>query len=504
MAGCPGVMPVPAAGRSGRSRAEPSWRLLQRRPCPLFGLATMVLMLGAMFSHYPSPWARRELRIAVLSYEFVPPLFSGNGVYARTLVKGLLRPEFSGVVKQVTVLAGCPEGADGCADGDEDFQEHTKSGRLTVKRVSVDPSLWRRLDRGSGWAAFKTGASAVLGDISFDVAMLVDWHSVAAFDAAVHSGIVSAPCVALSFRCYYASPGLADDARDATFYASQEKEGLPVMGHCGSALALTDLDRDLLSALCRGSPEEQRQCRESIGVLPPALRPDVASVAQRRGAGDASTWAAGRKYLVSCIRLSPEKRADIFVDAVAMLGASFFAEHGVTPFLCGAHANVTYANRIVSKLREAVPSTIVEPNFLGSERLAEIFGASLLNIHSPLYDAYGMTVVEAASFGAPTLLHDPKKRSSERPLDAEGPAGEGVGAVVLLSPEKGMALTGDFTDPAEVAQEIRRLLLPESRRRLAEVGLRARERAIGWTDEKATTKLLASLQREAAHKRRRR
>ncbi len=42
---------------------------------------------------------------------------------------------------------------------------------------------------------------------------------------------------------------------------------------------------------------------------------------------------------------------------------------------------------------------VVEERFLGPADLARIFEATVLNVHPPLYDAYGMTVVEAASQG---------------------------------------------------------------------------------------------------------
>lgn len=58
-----------------------------------------------------------------------------------------------------------------------------------------------------------------------------------------------------------------------------------------------------------------------------------------------------------------------------------------------------YADALKARLRAAAPGAAVEERFLGPADLARIFAATLLNLHPPLYDAYGMTVVEAASQG---------------------------------------------------------------------------------------------------------
>ena len=49
--------------------------------------------------------------------------------------------------------------------------------------------------------------------------------------------------------------------------------------------------------------------------------------------------------------------------------------------------------------------------------MGTLWRQTLLNFHPPVYDAFGMTILEAGAFGTPTLL-----------------AGEEVGATVLLRP----------------------------------------------------------------------
>lgn len=56
------------------------------------------------------------------------------------------------------------------------------------------------------------------------------------------------------------------------------------------------------------------------------------------------------------------------------------------------------------RLRAAAPEAVIEERFLGPADLARIFSSTALNFHPPLYDAYGMTVVEAASQGAHLIV----------------------------------------------------------------------------------------------------
>ena len=51
-----------------------------------------------------------------------------------------------------------------------------------------------------------------------------------------------------------------------------------------------------------------------------------------------------------------------------------------------------------------MPAAIIEEKFLGPTELADIFSATALNVHPCLYDAYGMTIVEAASQGTTSFV----------------------------------------------------------------------------------------------------
>jgi hypothetical protein len=50
-----------------------------------------------------------------------------------------------------------------------------------------------------------------------------------------------------------------------------------------------------------------------------------------------------------------------------------------------------------ARLKAAVPTAKLEERFLGPHELAPLYSATRLNLHPCSYDAYGMTIVEAAS-----------------------------------------------------------------------------------------------------------
>ena len=45
-------------------------------------------------------------------------------------------------------------------------------------------------------------------------------------------------------------------------------------------------------------------------------------------------------------------------------------------------------------------------SFLSPAKLCQVYSQTLLNVHPALYEAYGMTILEAAAFCVPTLMND--------------------------------------------------------------------------------------------------
>jgi len=201
----------------------------------------------------------------------------------------------------------------------------------------------------------------------------------------------------------------------------------------------------------------------------------------------------------------------------------------VTPLLVGS-AQTEYARRLRARFRAAAPGVVTEERFLGPADLARIYARTRLNCHLCSYDAYGMTVVEAASQGAQPCApwlpagadaaavacrrgsakphrecvsrntkEDRHRGSGERGvsrgLRAGAPsvfnAGGQVGAGDLLSAARGEALEADMSQPAHALADRLVALLSDSAA-LAAVGAAAAVRARAWT-EAANAAALAAL-----------
>ncbi|GJP55490.1 hypothetical protein CLOM_g14442 [Closterium sp. NIES-68] len=138
-----------------------------------------------------------------------------------------------------------------------------------------------------------------------------------------------------------------------------------------------------------------------------------------------------------------------------------------------------FGEAVLAEVVSAAPAAVVVDGFMGAERMAHVYSQTLLNIHPCLYDAYGMTVVEAAAFAAPSIIH-------------VGPGGA-VGAAELLLPGEQLALPLDLSAALPVVVE-GILALLQDRQYLAQVGVAARRRSLEWSEE-ASARVLSAILR---------
>jgi len=82
---------------------------------------------------------------------------------------------------------------------------------------------------------------------------------------------------------------------------------------------------------------------------------------------------------------------------------------GEEPLLAGACADPTYAAAVKASLLQVWPSqsspAIIVDSFLSPEAMAAIYSRTVLNFHPAAYEAYGMTIIEAAAFGVPSVVN---------------------------------------------------------------------------------------------------
>ena len=122
-----------------------------------------------------------------------------------------------------------------------------------------------------------------------------------------------------------------------------------------------------------------------------------------------------------------------------------------------------------------VPGKRILTTFVGATELASLQQPAVLNFHPPVYDAYGMTIVEAAAFASPTVMNAGGKSGSANTV--------GVGAAELLRPSHGESFAVDLSAGSKsVAEAIKQILSDQGQ--LRRVGLAAQRRALDWTETK--------------------
>ena len=122
--------------------------------------------------------------------------------------------------------------------------------------------------------------------------------------------------------------------------------------------------------------------------------------------------------------------------------------------------------QVKARLRAAFDSAVIISDFMGPPSLAAVFSATALNFHPCAYDAYGMSLVEAAAFGAPSLVN----------------GGATIGAAQLLPGAQGASFELQLSGASDEAVALAALGFLEDRTRLEAVGAAARERALQWSE----------------------
>ena len=387
------------------------------------------------------------MRVLFITLEYDRTTFSGNGTYAVCTVRFL-----RAAGHDVRVLCGAPGTAG---------EVHVSDGTACV---SLDK--WGTLDRSSDWAAFAYGAGRVASDRAFlggdwqpDVVAGVDWTSAAAYEALFPAKNV--PLVYNNWRVF---------SRSDPQSLALEQHAAQV---AAATVALSSVDADHIrrTLLPRGP----------VFRVAPPLREDVRSAHQALAAAASNAT----RCLVCCVvRLSAEKEPHRFVQAMEVLAhRGALAALGVTPALVGVPRD-TYGTQLVAQLQAAAPDAEVYTSFLSPEQLGRsVYARSLLNVHPCWYDSFAQSVIEAAAFGCPTLMH---------PCD--------VGASDVLAHEQGLSFAVNESEdatPAGLADRIQALL--HDAPRLAAVGRAAQQAALamheGVTAEQMTRVLDAAVSR---------
>ena len=344
--------------------------------------------------------ASAALRALIVTYEYAASRFSGNGVYAGVIARALRAAGFS-----VRVAAARPSAHSGSADDDAE-----------VLYVVVPARLWGSLSsRHSAHAEFSVGLQELAKNsklgADLDLVLFVDWHASPDAIKAVTKATSPRRLGYLNFRVFSRS----GDDEDRAFYEAREGTMLRC---CNVAVALNQSDLAHLKALPGQGP------LPAMSVLFPPVRRDILEAAQD------GIDAARRRLVLCAVRLSREKEAHRFVEAVCEPSTKLaMVQAGWVPAVIASPvaASSEYAAPLLARLRaEWGGSARVVQEQLDAAGMAALFECSALNVHPPLADAFGMTCLEAAACGTPTLLHGGRDDAGERLVGAGDALQNGV------------------------------------------------------------------------------
>jgi len=456
----------------------------------------------------------RPPRILLVCIEFAQPLFSGNGVLTQNIVWGLLMLGY-----KVTVICALPlsHRSSPTGDGNGNTTGSSSKGRaltlnkyiddsnlLQIRVIHVPDEYWKRLDRQSCWEIIAKEAPNMLlsdggdgnnggnggdalglpdHDHAHDHVFAIDWSALPAIYNMQNAGILprTVKLTYFIFRVFTASKELCRSQMDYNFYLEHEMRGIQradsviLLSHVDQHAILKQIDSmnmktntnmQKLSSTCTRSGREE--IISKMHILVPPLRKDIQSLAMNTKSNIASTGSVsntelqveGFMYILCNARLSPEKNALRFAQVMQALSQNGTLERlNLIPLMIGSICDENYAQEVYRLLPS---NSIIINHFLSSIDMSVHLKKTLLNVHPSIYDAYGMTIPEAAAFGVPSILHH-----------------ESIGATSLLRDDHDEVFLGDMSSVDSAIQSVEEMLLGGLDIMQA-VGRNARKRALSW------------------------
>ena len=419
----------------------------------------------------------------------------------------------------VLCLCGYPE-------GHSLAETHTSNSHISPVPVPT----WRLLTLDCSWREFADRSILFLERIlnfNPEIVIGVDWHSIRAFQSLRINGLSKeVPYVFCNYRVY-----LRDVKTKGEHDTIYELESTAVM-ESRRVLVLSHSDAEYIRQHYSHALEYHHA---ALHVLLPPLRADMAALPPVVNVHRDRPYRAKlicnlsqrRHYLTCAVRASPEKEPHRFVQLVCELKERGVLDRlDIIPVLIGSgwkvqdpcfcnpkintiisqephiHSNeghafrqqegksdgferiaplvpdacrICYALSLRMQLEAKVPEAIFMDNFLGPIELAAVYAQTILNVHPCRWDAYGMTVVEAASQSAPSVLD-----------------GEGIGAAALLKPSDDLSFHVDMKLPVgEIADQVEEILVDPWR--MDQVGKNAMKISRSWTEQANALSLIEHL-----------
>ncbi|EKX51527.1 hypothetical protein GUITHDRAFT_102791 [Guillardia theta CCMP2712] len=409
------------------------------------------------------------MAVGLISMEVLDPIFSGNGIASRFVARSMLSRNSTSLF----VLCGSKTAGQGAGLAHRCDREvfeaisPKRKDQSRVKGISIPLPIWGKLDKNSSYEEFAAGACDKLVEETIkidkvDTFLCVDWSGCYVFHRMKEQGLIvdDAKMIYFPFCVFHALYSASNE--EVGFYKAEETRSIE---SATKVIALCESDLEKLAKL-------NSKHRGKIEVLPPPLREDFRAVVLRN-----SEVVRQRKFITCCLRFTPSKNVKVFCEAVSIIHEELSAR-GIMVVMCGAVIDESYANECRRVMEESNTRHNIVKDFLDAQGLQEVLSQSLVNIHTAPYEAYGMTIVEAAACGSPSIIHEQWRD---------------IGATILLPPtsDGGSCYLANMLDANDLARAI--LDAIRDQESLGEASRRARELALSWDEDKYAERLIEVL-----------
>lgn len=296
-----------------------------------------------------------KLKITLITQEYLPPLVSGNGVYAQILANSL---------KDHELLIICSGQSTGKVSGSNVF--------------TVASSLETSMDS----LGFMADALENIGEISKfepDIVIGVDWQPAPLCSAL--SMLIGCKFIWMPFRIYsylneyLANEGLFKRIKKLEEFASKNSDAI---------ITVSEVDSKLIKRLfgCASHP-----------IFPPLNR----KIKEYIDSHELPT--VKEDYILIVSRISPEKEIDRVINAMPQIDSR------LKLLIAGHISDKNYEKSLNRKLRYlGVEERVILLGRVPIDRLIDLYSKATAYMCPSKYEPFGLNIIEAAAFSLPIII----------------------------------------------------------------------------------------------------
>ena len=314
-----------------------------------------------------------QKRIVYLTFDFLEPIFSGNGTLSRIQIFGLLERGFK-------VLVFCPDNK----EEDPETSKWVGEGVLEVVRIQIESD--KNLSPSCDWKGFYSKGLTKMEEIEkFNPQLIInpDWHSI---DLAVKIKTdLSIPLVSQFFRIFSYFKNYIPNEEDYTVISRKE---IQLVSQSDLVITLSQFDNEWA----------QEKGAKNACITYPPLSEEFIQALKASSTIDASD----KIRLITVSRLVPEKnliRIFPILKELEKLGLNF------SYTLIGEPLDPQYSEKIKKTIETMKFHSKIR--LIGRISLEEMIYQLRIHpiyLHTSSYEPFGITITEAVAAGCVVVL----------------------------------------------------------------------------------------------------